>query len=254
MMAKKDNFQDDAGQDEVDLESLVSKSPSKTPATEETKNFIVPPLPMETKKSPEPLTETPRQKKPAEAADEFDLDSITPAKPREIPKPPEPKPKPAPAPVVKAEKPQARPFEETTKAIAPEMPSHDEMHAERKKVRILTPAQTLLLIIIVSALTVMATVLIMKAAEPSIEKKMEDVLSLEEHSMSKVVGMEQAINKLADDMKGLQEQMKPQKTAPAPAKPKAVKAKPRPKPEQEQEPATQSQEPSAPAPEQTPTE
>jgi hypothetical protein len=305
MMAKKDDFQDDAGQDEIDLESLVAKSP-KTPASDETKNFVTPPPPKEIKRSQPPAAEVPAPKMTAEPADEFDLasiapvkpketpkppepkpkapvkpvdefdlDSIAPAKPKESPKPPEPKPKapvkpvdefdldtvapakpketpkplepkpkPAPQPAVKVvkEEPKLKPFEETTRAIRPApVPSFDEPHAERKKVRILTPFQTLLLIIIVSALTVMATVLVMKAAEPSIDKKMAEVLSFEENSMLKVNSMEQSINRLLEDMKGLQEQAKSQKPAPVAVKPRP-KARPKPAPEPEQGAAPQDQE------------
>jgi cell division protein FtsB len=88
----------------------------------------------------------------------------------------------------------------------------------RNKVRILPEFPTLILIIIVSLLTAVITGLIVRLSVPSLQSKVQEVLSNEENTSVKVNDIEQSVSKLMDDMKALQEKAKAQQASPAPAK------------------------------------
>jgi hypothetical protein len=204
-------------EDEFDLGSLP-KVPQKPPVE----------IPKQPAAKPVETTKQP--------AEEFDIESLKPPQ-KEIVKPviQETYQKPA------AQKIQAR--IEPIKKVKDEHAASYDSEAEtefdhpvaRKKVRILPEFPTLVLIIIVSLVTAMITGIFVRFSVPSLESKVQEVLSNEENTSVKVNALEQSVSKLMDDVKALQEKA----TAPpaAPATPvKKHKAKPKasePQPESE---------------------
>jgi hypothetical protein len=92
------------------------------------------------------------------------------------------------------------------------------------------------------------TGLIVRFSMPSLQSKVQEVLSNEENTSVKVNDLEQSVSKLMDEMKALQEKAKAQPPAPAAAPVKKHKAKPK-----AEEPQPESESP-APAPEGAGTE
>jgi hypothetical protein len=246
--------------DEIDLEALVQKKNESLPpiqeeiskATEPEEEFDLGSVPKVPQK---PAVEAPKQPamKPVEIrkqpADEFDLESLKPAQ-KKIEKPviKEAYQKPA----IQKSQPPVQTINKIKDAPAESYIADAETEFDhlvpRKKVRILPEFPTLVLIIIVSIVTAVITGLIVRFSVPSLQSKVQEVLSNEENTSVKVNDLEQSVSKLIDDVKVLQEKAKAQPVAPAPAPVKKHKAKPK-----AEEPQPESESP-APAPEGAGTE
>jgi outer membrane murein-binding lipoprotein Lpp len=219
--------------DEIDLEALVQKMPPPQPQqkSEPEEEFDLGSVPKAPQK---PAVEAPKQPavKPVETrkqpADEFDIESLKPVQ-KKIDKPILQKSQP---PVQAINKIKDEPAESYNVDAETEF---DHL-VTRKKVRILPEFPTLVLIIIVSIVTAVITGLIVRFSVPSLQSKVQEVLSNEENTSVKVNDLEQSVSKLIDDVKALQEKAKAQPAAPAPAPVKKHKAKPKaeePQPESE---------------------
>jgi hypothetical protein len=97
---------------------------------------------------------------------------------------------------------------------------------QRKKVRILPSFPTLILIIIVSIVAAVLTGTIVKLTEPSLQTNVQGIFPNQENNSLKVLGLEQKVDKLVEDVKVLQDRMKTSQAAPAPAKKRKPKAEP----------------------------
>jgi|GEM_PF-4391632 hypothetical protein len=96
------------------------------------------------------------------------------------------------------------------KAQVTPVPEHDgeteyAHPAQRKKVRILPSFPTLILIIAVSVATALVTFMILRFTSPSLDGKMQEILSNQENTSVKVNGLEQTVAKMAEDVKALQD-------------------------------------------------
>lgn len=242
--------------DEIDLEALVQKTPPQqknesllpkqekfSKAAEPEEEFDLSSVP----KVPQKLAvEAPKQPavKPVEIkkqpADEFDIESLKPAQ-KKIEKPIIQKSQPPVQTINKIKDAPADPY------IADAETEFDHLVA-RKKVLILPEFPTLVLIIIVSIVTAVITGIIVRFSVPSLQSKVQEVLSNEENTSVKVNDLEQSVSKLMDDVKALQEKAKVQPVAPALVPVKKHKAKPK-----AEEPQPESESP-APAPEGAGTE
>jgi hypothetical protein len=237
--------------DEIDLEALVQKTPPQqrseglppkqekiSKATEPEEEFDLGSVPKAPQK---PAVETPKQpvvkKQPV---DEFDIESLKPAQ-KKIEKPSIQKSQ---MPVQTTNKIKEAPAE----SYIVDAETEFDHPVPRKKVRILPEFPTLILIIIVSIVTAVITGLIVRFSMPSLQSKVQEVLSNEENTSVKVNDLEQSVSKLMDEMKALQEKAKAQPPAPAAAPVKKHKAKPK-----ADEPQPESESP-APAPEGAGTE
>jgi hypothetical protein len=264
--------------DEIDLESLVRNAPPLQPVSK--KETVPPSRPQpkpEKTRRPEPQTEEfdlaslPKVKPQAPAPDVSSRASMPPSRPQ--PKPektrqPDPQPEefdiaslpkakpqtPAPdvssrasvPPIAQKRQSPAPAAAEPEKYIAPSADYDAETEYDhpvhRQKVRILPSFPTLILIIIVSIATAFVTGLIFRLSTPSLDNKMQEILSNQENTSVKVNAMEQTVNKLVDDMKTLQEKTQAKQAAPAAEKKHKAKAKPvskglPPTPETEETPA-----------------
>ena len=240
--------------DEIDLEALIQKTPPLQPQqkAEPEEGFDLGSVP---KMPQKPAVEAPKQPalKPVEIKkqpdEEFDIESLKPAQ-KKIEKSviKETYQKPA----IPKSQPPVQPLNKIIGApadsyIADAETEFDHLVA-RKKVRILPEFPTLVLIIIVCIVTAVITGLIVRFSVPSLQSKVQEVLSNEENTSVKVNDLEQSVSKLMDDMKALQEKAKAQPAAPASAPVKKHKAKPK-----VEEPQSESESP-APAPEGAGTE
>ncbi len=97
---------------------------------------------------------------------------------------------------------------------------------QRKKVRILPSFPTLILIIIVSIVAAVLTGTIVSLIGPSLQTKMQEILSNQENNSLKVNALEQTVAKLVGDMKILKDKANSHQAAPIPAKKRASKAGP----------------------------
>jgi hypothetical protein len=188
--------------DEIDLEALVKKAPPPQAA----------PVRQPSPQSVQP----PRQEKPrtpAPQAEEFDVRSFPPAAPAE------PKKQPQAAQPLRIEPEDSTDYDHETEFDHP---------AHRKKVRVLPSLPTLILIIIVSVATAFVTGIIVHLTAPSLDTKMQEILSNQENNSVKVNNLEQTVSRMVDDLKALQSRPQP---APAPAAPKKHAARPKPAPE-----------------------
>jgi hypothetical protein len=158
----------------------------------------------------------------ADPDDEIDLEALV----KKTPVPPSQQKTEAtpPKPSVLATKPptQGLTIPKTKESPAESYPADAETEFDhlvpRKKVRILPEFPTLVLIIIVSIVTAVITGLIVRFSMPSLQSKVQEVLSNEENTSVKVNDLEQSVSKLIDDVKALQEKAKSQQAAPAPVK------------------------------------
>jgi hypothetical protein len=208
--------------DEIDLEALVKKNPP-------------PQQPAPVKQAAPQSTQPPRQEKPrapaAPQSDIFDVGSFPkaasvqnrPAAPSEQKKQPQPAHPPRAAAPVSAD------YDGETEFDHP---------VHRKRVRILPSLPTLILIIFVSAATAIVTGVVIHLTSPSLDNKMQEILSNQENTSLKVNNLEQTVSKMVDDIKALQTKPQPQA---APAAPKKHAAKPKAAPAES--------EPASPAPE-----
>ena len=97
---------------------------------------------------------------------------------------------------------------------------------QRKKVRILPSFPTLILIIIVSIVAAVLTGTIVTLTGPSLQTKMQEILSNQENTSLKLNSLEQTVAKLLDDMKILQNKANSHQAVPVPVKKHAPKAAP----------------------------
>lgn len=188
--------------DEIDLEALVKKAP--------------PPQAAPVKQAAPQSIQPPRQEKPrapAPQAEEFDVRSFPHAAPAE------PKKQPGPAQPLRMEPEDSAGYDQETEFDHP---------AHRQKVRVLPSLPTLILIIIVSVATAFVTGIIVHLTAPTLDTKMQEILSNQENNSVKVNNLDQTVSRMADDIKALQTKPQP---APAPAAPKKHAARPKPAPE-----------------------
>jgi hypothetical protein len=180
--------------DEVDLDALVKKNPPRPrPAPDN------PPKKKDTAQSkPHPV---------APQSDEFDIGSL----PKSQPQTPPPK------------------VSETLKAAsaisnqsqADAFDEHDldlDIPAPRKRVRILPSFPTLILIIMVSVATALVTGIIIRVTAPTLESKIQQILSNQENTSIKVNTLEQTVTSLQADVKSLQEKDSSRPVQVAPSK------------------------------------
>jgi hypothetical protein len=203
--------------DEIDLESLVKNTPPPQPVS---KKEPVPPS------RPQPKPEKTRQPDPQ--PEEFDIASL----PKAIPRTPAPdvSSRTAVPPIAQKRQSPAPAAAQPEKYIAPSADFDAETEYDhpvhRHTVRILPSFPTLILIIIVSIATAFVTGLIFRLSTPSLDNKMQEILSNQENTSVKVNAMEQTVNKLVDDMKNLQEKTQAKQAAPAAERKHKAKAKP----------------------------
>ena len=206
--------------DEIDLEALVKKNPP-------------PQQPAPVKQASSQSTQPPRQEKPrapaaAPQSDVFDVGSFPkaasvqnrPAAPSEQKKQPQP------AHLPRAGAPVSADYDGETEFDHP---------VHRKRVRVLPSLPTLILIIIVSAATALVTGVIIHLTSPSLDSKMQEILSNQENNSVKVNNLEQTLSKVVDDVKALQTRPQPQRAPVAVQKkhaaiPKAAPAESEPAP------------------------
>ncbi len=82
----------------------------------------------------------------------------------------------------------------------------DSFERERKnKVRILPEFPTLILIILVSIATAFVTGIIVRMTAPSLDSKMQEILSNQENTSVKVNALEQNLSKTTEELKALQD-------------------------------------------------
>ncbi len=195
--------------DEIDLESLVKKTP--------------PPQPSQKKETVQPSVLPPVQAKPVSTPapdEEFDLTSFPKTQAARLDAA-SPKPQAPAASVAQVRK-------EPAAGRASDTETEFDHPIQRKRVKILPSFPTLILIIIVSAVAAVLTGSILKLTTPSLQNKMQEILSNQENNSVKVNTMEQTVAKLVEDMKLLQDKAKPHQAAPASAKKHKPKAQPAP--------------------------
>jgi len=166
--------------DEVDLDALVKKNPPQPR-----------PAPDNPPKKKDTVQSTPHPVAPQ--SDEFDIGSLPKNRPQTTPP--------------KVSQPQATP----PTSIPPEpeairdYDSELDMLAPRKRVRILPSFPTLILIIVVSVAAAFVTGIIFRLTTPSLESKMQQILSNQENTSIKVNTLEQTVTSLQANVKSLQE-------------------------------------------------
>jgi hypothetical protein len=158
----------------------------------------------------------------ADPDDEIDLEALVKKMP--APQPPKKDESAPPKPAVQATKPPTQGLtinkikEAPAESYAADAETEFDHAVSRKKVRILPEFPTIVLIIIVSLVTAVVTGLIVRLSVPSLQSKVQEVLSNEENTSVKVNDLEQTVSKLTDDMKALHEKAKSQQAVPAPVK------------------------------------
>ena len=158
----------------------------------------------------------------ADPDDEIDLEALVKKMP--APQPPHKNESVPPKPAVQATKPPTQGLtinkikEAPAESYSVDAETEFDHTVPRKKVRILPEFPTLVLIIIVSLVTAVVTGLIVRLSVPSLQSKVQEVLSNEENTSVKVNDIEQSVSKLMDDVKALQEKSKAKLAFPAPVK------------------------------------
>ncbi len=187
--------------DEIDLESLVKKSPAPRVANEK---------PAKRADIPNPLP-------PSNASASIDDDAFDLAA---IPLNPERKPLSSPThqTVLNEAESKSQPAQNAQPAALFPPPPLQEMRGERritdeeteydhpvyrKRIRILPSFPTLILIIIVSAVASLLTGIILKITAPSLQNKMQEILSIQENTSIKENALEQSVSDLTKEMNAM---------------------------------------------------
>lgn len=166
--------------DEVDLDALVKKNPPQGRPTPDS-----PPKKKDTAPS--------KPNSIAQQSDEFDIGSLPKSQPQTPPKVPKTL---AARPSVDRQSPSNALHEDVADLDNP---------TPRKRVRILPSFPTLILIIMVSVATALVTGIILRVTAPTLESKMQQILSNQENTSIKVNALEQTVTSLQADIKSLQE-------------------------------------------------